>query len=175
MTLAGFHAQNHPQQIGKRGASAAVDDRAITDADFALLHERFRFTIDAAASATNAKLERFWTVEDDALAQSWAGERVWCNPPYSDLESWTAKANLEYWLRPRRCEVVVMLLPANRTEQGWWQRQIEPFRDGRYHELTDLTIEFLPGRMRFDRPGAVIGPKGDRPPFGCCLAIWGHA
>jgi hypothetical protein len=26
--------------------------------------------------------------------------------------------------------------------------------------------------MRFDRPGAVIGPKGDRPPFGCCLLIW---
>jgi hypothetical protein len=26
--------------------------------------------------------------------------------------------------------------------------------------------------MRFIRPSAVIGPKGDRPPFGCCLLIW---
>lgn len=173
MTLAGFRAQNHPQQIGKRGASAAIDDRAITDADFAPLHERFRFTIDAAASATNAKLERYWTIEDDALAHSWAGERVWCNPPYSNLDRWVCKAwdSWEGTYERDYAELVVMLLPANRTEQRWWQIYIEPHRD-RLRGF--LRVEFLPGRMRFDRPGAVIGPKGDRPPFGCCLAIWGR-
>lgn len=64
---------------------------------------------------------------------------------------------------------IVMLLPANRVEQKWWQEHVEPYRDrpdGR------LRVRFLPGRMRFERPGAVVGPKGDRPPFGCCLLIF---
>jgi phage N-6-adenine-methyltransferase len=169
MSLVGFRAQNHPQQVAK----SEVDNRAITDENFAPLHRRFRFTIDAAASPSNAKLERYWTVEDDALTQPWAGERVWCNPPYSDIAPWVRKASVErgpFRSRLRRPEVVVMLLPANRTEQRWWQEHVEPYRDrGDY-----MSVEFLPGRMRFDRPGAVIGPKGDRPPFGCCLLIWGQ-
>lgn len=166
MSLVGFKARNHPQQ----SARDDVDDRAIRVEDFAPLHERFRFTIDAAASPSNARLERYWTREDDALKQPWTGERVWCNPPYSDIEPWVVKAN-EEWLT----EVTVMLLPANRCEQGWWQREIEPFRrDGLSPNGVELRVEFLPGRMRFDRPNAVIGPKGDRPPFGCCLVIWGQ-
>lgn len=160
VSLVGFKAQNHPQQAVK----SEVDDRAITDENFAPLHERFRFTIDAAASPTNAKLERYWTIADDALVQSWAGERVWCNPPYSNIRPWVYKAWTEYLIH---AATVVMLLPANRTEQRWWQDLVEPRR------LTGvLRVEFLPGRMRFDRPGAAIGPKGDRPPFGCCLLIW---
>lgn len=167
MSLVGFRARNHPQQT----PSDKVDDRAIRLEDFAPLHERFRFTIDAAASESNARLERYWTREDDALRQSWAGERVWCNPPYSEIGRWVAKAWREH---QAGCDLIVMLLPANRCEQGWWQDLIEPYRAGRV-ATTRLHVEFLPGRMRFERPGAVIGPKGDRPPFGCCLVIWGVA
>lgn len=167
MSLVGFKAQNHPQQTAKDD----VDDRAITPEDFAPLHERFRFTIDAAASPTNARLERYWTREDDALSQSWAGERVWCNPPYSDIRRWVDKAWGEFDDNNySTAELIVMLLPANRTEQRWWQERVEPYRDD---PDQGLTVEFLPGRMRFIRPNAVIGPKGDRPPFGCCLLIWG--
>lgn len=162
MSLVGFKAKNHPQQVARDD----VDDRAIRVEDFGPLHERFRFTIDAAASSTNARLPRYWTKDDDALERSWAGERVWCNPPYSNIEPWVVKA----WGESVSAGVIVMLLPANRTEQGWWQRHVETTRD---RALTLLRVEFLPGRMRFDRPGAVIGPKGDRPPFGCCLLIWG--
>lgn len=169
MSLVGFRAQNHPQQV----ARPEVDDRAITWDDFKPLHERFQFTIDAAASHANARLERYWTTEDDALSQSWAGERVWCNPPYSNIEEWVVKA-WDAWQGTHECgvaELIVMLLPANRAEQGWWQCHVEPNRDcGGV-----LRVEFLPGRMRFDRPNAVISPKGDRPPFGCCLLIWGAA
>lgn len=124
MSLVGFHARNHRQQVGRRGADPLVDDRATTRETFALLHERFRFTVDVAASAHNAKLPRFYSIEDDGLAQSWAGERVWCNPPYSLIEPWIEKAHAE-----TDAELIVLLLPANRTEQGWWQRQVEPFRD----------------------------------------------
>ncbi len=170
MSLVGFKAQNHPQQTPKD----RVDDRAIKFEDFAPLHERFRFTIDAAASKENARLPRFWTADDDALTKSWHGHRVWCNPPYSNIRPWVEKAQCEFSeLTPiSKAELVVMLLPANRTEQVWWQELIEPGRDGRSSD--GPRVEFLRGRMRFDRPNAVIGPKGDRPPFGCCLVIWGN-
>jgi phage N-6-adenine-methyltransferase len=162
VSLVGFKAQNHQQQLDVRGPRSHVDDRGTTPEVFDPLHERFGFTIDVAAAAHNAKLPRFYTAQDDGLAQSWEGERVWCNPPYSKIEPWVAKA----W--GSGAELVVMLLPANRTEQGWWQRQVEPGRlDGR------LRVEFLPGRLRFLKPGQKnIGPN-ERPPFGCCLLIWG--
>jgi hypothetical protein len=65
MSLVGFKAQNHPQQQ----ARPEVDDRAITVADFVPFNARFRFTVDAAASQQNARLPRYWTVDDDAFAQ----------------------------------------------------------------------------------------------------------
>jgi phage N-6-adenine-methyltransferase len=162
MSLVAFKAQNHRQQIGKRGAKPAVDDRATAPEVFAPLHARFGFTVDVAALPHNAKLERYYTPDDDGLAQSWAGERVWCNPPYSSIEPWLVKA----WAS--EAELVVMLLPANRTEQGWWQRHIEPRRD----VPGGVRVEFLSGRMRFIRADAErIGPN-ERPPFGVCLVIW---
>lgn len=160
MSLVGFKARNHPQQKAK----ASVDDRGTTLEVFASLHERFGFTIDACATASNAKLPRYWTPDDDGLAQDWAGQRVWCNPPYSNIGAWVEKAATS------GAELVVMLLPANRTEQGWWQTHIEPYRDrGR-----GLRVEFLPGRMRFIVPPAETVQPNDRPPFGCCLVIWGQ-
>lgn len=161
MSLVGFKARNHPQQA----TDANVDDRAITWDDFDPINAAHHFTIDVAATADNARLPRFWTVDDNALEQSWRHERVWCNPPYSDLATWTAKAWQAHY---DGCQLIVMLLPANRTEQGWWQRNIEPMRDCRM----GLRIEFLPGRMRFLRNGATDIKPNERPPFGCCLAIW---
>jgi phage N-6-adenine-methyltransferase len=167
VSLVKFKAQNHPQQAGKRGAKPEVDNLATTPEMFVPLHERFRFTIDVAALPHNAKLPRFYTPEQDGLAQSWAGERVWCNPPYSDIEPWTKKA----WAESADCGVIVMLLPANRTEQGWWQRHVEPHRD----RGEGLRVEFLPGRPRFIKHGFDRVEPNQRPPFGCCLLIWDTA
>jgi phage N-6-adenine-methyltransferase len=173
VSLVGFKARNHPQQK----ANPKVDDRAITPEDFAPLHERFNFTIDAAASKENARLERYWTVEDDALDQSWAGERVWCNPPYSNIEPWVRKA--WYGSQHPWPGLIVMLLPANRTEQKWWQTWVEPFRERRLRPVGSnplrLTVEFLPGRMRMLNLGQDAIKPNERPPFGCCLLIWGSA
>lgn len=162
MSLVGFRAQNHEQQVRVRGPRSHVDDRATTPEVFEPLHARFRFTIDVAAAPHNAKLPRYFTPEVGGLEQSWAGERVWCNPPYSAIEPWAEKAHRA------GAELVVMLLPANRTEQGWWQRQIEPYRrDGL------IAVEFLAGRLRFLKPGQKRIAPNERPPFGCCLVIWG--
>ena len=166
MSLIGFKAQNHKQQVNARGAKDAVDDRGTSPEVFGPLMERFAFTIDVAASENNTKCPKFYTKEDNGLEQSWMGERVWCNPPYSDCGAWVRKAWQE-WVAG--AELIVMLLPANRVEQSWWQDYVEPFRD---RPGSALKVEFLRGRMRFIRPNAVVSPKGDRPPFGVCLLIW---
>src|SRR5690349_4783281 len=94
---------------------------------------RFGFTLDAAAQPHNAKCARFFTPEQDGLAQSWAGEVVWCNPPYG------ARATAD-WVRKgyeesRRGATVVMLVPS-RTDTRW-------FHD--YAKRGD--IEFIRGRL----------------------------
>lgn len=176
--LVARRARNHRQKV----VDDSADDRRADPVWFADLHARHRFTIDAAASAENALLPRFWTRADDALEQSWKGERVWCNPPYSRLSPWVLKAWRE--MRKGGCEIVIMLLPANRCEQSFWQRHIEPYRDQRWPGSFDvypvhLATLFLPGRMRFGRPiekPRPSGKGGNRPPFGCVLVRWslGH-
>jgi phage N-6-adenine-methyltransferase len=162
MALVGFKAQNHPQ-TRKRGARPEIDDRQTPPELFDPLHARFRFTVDVAALPHNAKLPRYFTPEQDGLAQDWTGERVWCNPPYSNIEPWVAKA------RQHEADLVVMLVPANRTEQGWWQRHIEPTRDR--GEL--LRVKFLAGRQRFIAHDADGIRPNERPPYGVALLIWG--
>lgn len=179
--LAGFKAENHPQQTAVRGALDEVDDRGTKWEFIRELEARFGapFTLDVAAAAHNAKARRFYTRADNGLEQPWTG-RVWCNPPYSrqagvmDLGTWVRKAwdewNLAAWEDEAELERIVMLVPANRVEQAWWQDHVEPYRD---RPGSPLRVEFQRGRMRFDQPVGWEKPeKGDRPPFGLALLIW---
>jgi phage N-6-adenine-methyltransferase len=164
MSLVSFRARNHPQQVATNGAREDTDDRRTPDELWAPLNDEFRFTLDAAATEANTKCARFCR---DGLAESWQGYRVWCNPPYSDVGAWVRKAWGEFH---GGSPLIVMLVPANRTEQAWWQDGVEPHRENG----TGLTVRFLRGRQRFDRPGWTKPAKGDRPPFGLCLLIWSH-
>lgn len=159
MSLVGFKAQNHPQQA----TSDDVDDRATTWDVFSPLHTYYGFTVDVAAAAHNTKLPKFYDRDADGLAQDWSGEHVWCNPPYSAIAPWVVKAWAEV-----ACPLIVMLLPANRTEQVWWQEHVEPYRD----QSTPLRSEFWPGRVRFLRPGQTTIGANERPPFGMVLLVW---
>ena len=169
MTQVGRAPRNHPSQIALHGVDFEVDDRR-TPQDFWLeLHAEHGFTVDVAASAENTKLPRFFDRKTDGLSQSWSGEVAWCNPPYSDISSWVEYAI--YQVRHNGCRKVVLLLPANRTEQFWWQEMIEPERDrGR-----GIRTRFLPGRLRFGaapRTGEdAVAPNENRPPFGNVLVI----
>lgn len=101
---------------------------------FAALHREFDFTVDAAASCTNALLDRFWDELTDGLAQPWAGERVWCNPPYGrGIGAWTAKA------AQREASLTVLLVPS-RTDTAWWQDHVIG---------AGAEVRFLRGRLRF--------------------------
>ena len=60
---------------------------------FHVLNREFGFTLDVAASAENAQCKRYFTIQENGLAQSWAGETCWMNPPYGpDLPRWMRKA-----------------------------------------------------------------------------------
>jgi hypothetical protein len=157
---------NHPQQVALWGVHDDTDDRrTLPD----LLRECMAlagvdaFDLDAAATVGSAKAPRWFDRETDGLRQPWSG-RVWCNPPFSACGPWAVKAGAE----AERCQVVALLLPANRTEQGWWQQSIEPDR-----RAGRLAVYFLAGRRRFEHPSGWQTPaKGDHPPFGVCLVVW---
>lgn len=165
MTLSLFRSQNHPQQVGRRGVKDDIDDRG-TPLDLFMAYDRmWHFTVDVAAAAHNTKCERFYDKDADGLAQSWADETVWCNPPYSDIRPWVAKA----WAECPTANGIVMLLPANRTEQTWWQDLVEGHRD---HPTSPLRVHFLPGRIRFLKAGAERVGANERPPFGSVVLTW---
>lgn len=148
---------------------------------FAALHARFRFTLDACATPQNAKLPRF-NSEEHPDRFAWRGERVYFNPPFSDIRTWIAKA----WVGG--AELAVGLIPATRTEQPWFHELVEPYRDGKDPE-SDLRTEFLKGRVKFLENGGPIYRKNkdgslwlhpetgepviSSPKFGCMLLIWG--
>lgn len=127
------------------------------------------FDLDVAACAEAYCAPRYYTVKDDGLRQPWDG-RVWCNPPYSDIAPWVRRA-CQQMERPE-CRLVAMLIPATRADQSWWQREIEPFRDGRGNGAVRLSTHFLPGRQAFGMPGNPTGVGVGSPPFGCVLLVW---
>jgi phage N-6-adenine-methyltransferase len=147
----------------ERGRLPEPDERETPDSLFAPLHERYRFTLDAAASDENAKLPRYNTRERPG-SYSWRGERVWCNPPYSNISQWVLKAF------EREAELVYMLVP-NWTDRVWWQTYIEPWRD---LPNGDLTTTFFK-RHRFLYKGQPILTKTGKvgsPEFGLVGLLW---
>lgn len=114
------------------------DEWETPDTVFLPLHEEFNFTIDAAATKQNTKLEKFWSKKDDALTQRWASERVWCNPPYSQWQKFVAHA--------ARCGgTAVLLLPA-RTDTKAFHEYIWYRNASRAY----VEVRFIKGRLKFN-------------------------
>ena len=126
-------------------------DWATPDCLWQRLDNLYRFDLDVAADASNARCTRYFGVHDDGLAQSWAGARVWCNPPYGrDIGLWVEKAASEQ----DSAALIVMLVPS-RTDTAWWHDAMRTARP-----------EFLRGRLRFK--GAASSA-----PFPSALLYWG--
>ena len=119
---------------------------------YAALDAEFHFTLDPCPLGGGDRL----IMEHDGLARSWAGERVYCNPPYGrGIARWLAKAP--------EADVAVYLLPA-RTDTAWWHD----------HAMHATEIRFLRGRLRFGEavstapfPSAVLvfGPVNSLPDY----------
>lgn len=113
------------------------------------------FTLDPCASAQNAKCRKFFTIDDDGLAQSWAGERCFVNPPYGkELPLWAEKGVREF--KENGTESVFLIPP--RVGTPWFQDFCKEAS----------AVHFLRGRVPFiDPAGHRSSPQDDN-----CLVIF---
>lgn len=117
--------------------SSAKDDWATPQEFFDLLDEDYNFTLDPCALPHNAKCKKFYTQEDNGLAQNWEGEIVFCNPPYGrSIADWVRKCSEE---AKKPNTTVVALLPA-RTDTRY-------FHDYIYNRVKKII--FIRGRLKF--------------------------
>jgi phage N-6-adenine-methyltransferase len=120
---------------GQAQAETTGDSWQTPDDLFRAYDWEFGFTLDAAARSHNTKLPNF---PPDGLVASWGGERVWCNPPYSDIRPWMEKASR------READVAALLVPV-RTGTDWWRLYVQD-PEGRL--LCDA-IRYFRKRVRF--------------------------
>jgi phage N-6-adenine-methyltransferase len=123
---------------------------------FAELDAEFHFTLDPCATAKTAKCARFYAEADDGLSKSWAGERVFMNPPYGrEIYPWTKKAREE----AEGGALVVGLLPAS-TDLAWWHDDI----------VGRAEVRYIRGRVRF----LTGGPYRASGFFPSVVVVWGR-
>ena len=146
--------------------SSRSEEWATPQAFFDALDAEFHFTLDAAASAENAKCIAYLDKERDALTCHWptysldwptVHSVVFCNPPYGrEIGRWFAKAREA---QSQGCTVV--MLAHARTDTIWWHTHVQGIAS---------EVRFVKGRLKFGNgkqsapfPSAVIiyRPTGD--------------
>lgn len=133
------------------------DDWETPQSLFDELNKRYHFTLDPCSNDANAKCEKHYTIKEDGLAQSWQGERVFCNPPYGRyIADWIIKAARE--AKDGQTQIV-MLMPA-RTDTRY-------FHDYIYNQ-SGVRVEFLRGRVKYE----LNGEAQDGAPFPSMLVFW---
>lgn len=99
------------------------------------LNDEFSFTLDPCSTDSNCKCAKHYTAADNGLLKSWAGETVFCNPPYSDIKAWVKKC---YEESLSGNTTVVLLIPS-RTDTSYFHDYI----------LGKAEIRFIRGRLKF--------------------------
>ena len=131
--------------------SSATDQWATPQAFFDQWNSIFHFDLDVCADATNAKCPRYFTREDNGLAQDWGFSVCWMNPPYGrEIGRWVQKAYNE----SLGGATVVCLLPA-RTDTVWWHTYVIPC----------AKVHFIRGRLKF-------GTATNSAPFPSAVAVF---
>lgn len=113
---------------------------------FDQLHAEFDFTLDGASEPGNGLLPRASTAEDPI---AWNGERVFCNPPWSNIRPFIEQAPA--------ANVAVFLVPA-RVNVAWFHRALELGAEPRFFQR----------RPKFELEG---GP-GYNSPVDCMLLVF---
>ncbi len=109
---------------------ARKQDRRTPREFFDRLHAKYGFTLDGAATAENALLPRF-SAEDAPI--SWKGERVFCNPPWSNIPPFIEQIV--------EAEFACLLVPA-RTNCKWFHRALD----------LGATPDYFKGKLSFSGP-----------------------
>lgn len=131
--------------------SSKTDEWSTPPRIFEELDEEFHFNLDPCATESNHKCPNFYTEKEDGLSRSWAGRRVFVNPPYSDISRWVEKAFRE---GHQDNTLVVLLIPA-RTDTKY-------FHDYIIHRSE---IRFIKGRLKF-------GDQKNSAPFPSMIVIF---
>jgi phage N-6-adenine-methyltransferase len=130
--------------------SSASDEWATPQPFFDRLNAEFHFDLDTAASLGNRKCAEFLGpggLVGDGLISEWDGV-CWCNPPYSQIDRWVAKAHAE----SLKGATVVMLIPA-RTDTRYWHSYIMRASEIR---LVKGRLKFGDGKNSSPFPSAVV-------------------
>lgn len=116
------------------------------------LNAKYHFTLDAAASKSNHKCDKYYTEDDNGLEQDWGGETVFVNPPYGAKETgvWTRKC---YEESAKPGTTIVLLIPA-RTDRASFHDYI--------YKKDRVEVEFIRGRLKFEINGQPIRDKYGR-------------
>ena len=123
------------------------------------------FNLDPCSTHENALTRRHFTIEDDGLAQSWAGVRVFMNPPYGrEIAGWMRKARRE---ADNGALLVVCLVPC-RPDTIWWRdtccRSEVWLKHGR--------VKFVGGYTQGPFPVAVVIMRPGDPPYDPSSGWW---
>lgn len=136
------------------GMFTSADDTWSTPESFmAVLRSEYGdFDLDPCCLPSSAKAPRYFTPDDDGLAQEWIG-RVFMNPPYGrGIGAWITKARES----ADAGAVVVCLIPA-RTDTAWWHDEVMAHAS---------QIRFVVGRLKFS--GSPVNA-----PFPCAVVVFG--
>ena len=139
------------------------DDGRTPQYIFDRYNDEFHFTVDAAANEDNALCRGFFTKELDGLAQRWQYQTVWCNPPYSNVAPWIAKAAAEQAVN----SVTTVMLLRVVTDTRAFHRYI--WDEKTNHPRTGVEVRFLSGRIKFLDENGV---EGEAPPGGNMVVIF---
>jgi len=102
------------------------------------LNKEFGFTLDPCAEVSTAKVNKFYSKEDNGLIQSWANEICFINPPYNNQKQFIEKAINE---KINGC-LSVCLIPA-RTDTKLFHDLLVP----------NCEIRLIKGRIKFKSDG----------------------
>lgn len=124
------------------------------------------FDMDVAANIKNSKCFYFAGLDtkEDGLQSSWMKVN-WCNPPYSQVKEFIAKAAEQQKLG----KVTVMLIPA-RTDTRFFHDYI--------YQQPRVEVRFLRGRLKFINPngpllrGTRMNGSNDAAPFASMVVIF---
>lgn len=120
---------------------------------FKSLDQEFHFTLDPCCTKKTKKCPWGLTPKQDGLSVSWAGQRVFCNPPYSrgNIDKWVQKC---YQESQKPNTTIVALLPVS-TSADWWHRWV----------VGKAELRFVERRIRF------VGAPYTAP-FSSVIVVW---
>jgi site-specific DNA-methyltransferase (adenine-specific) len=117
----------------------------------------FHFTLDVCATADNAKCERFFSPEQDGLAQDWGDDVCWMNPPYGMKKGEKISDWLEKAYRSALAGATVCAFIPSRTGTRWWHAWVLGKGEIRYRQGR-TTFVGAPDPAGFDSVAVIYRP-----------------